>query len=315
MSQYQSEKPGLTVIAGPTASGKTAVAVALCKRIGGEVVSADSMQLYRGMDVLSAKPTPEEMGGVPHHMIGVADPAQRYSAARYRDEARAAIADVLARGRKPVLCGGTGLYIDAVTKPMEFSERCDSALRRELLEMAEQPGGRRRLHDMLAEIDPEAAARLHENDVRRVSRAIEVYRLTGRTQSEQAKLDARREGDYREAMFALDWPREELYRRIDARVDRMLEAGLVDEVRALMRGGESHPTAMQAIGYKEIAAALEGRISMDEAVALVKKLSRNYAKKQMTWFKRDPRTVWIPAADRSAGDIAAEILQRLEEHT
>ncbi len=307
-------KPRLIVIAGPTASGKTAAAVALCRRIGGEVISADSMQIYRGMDILSAKPTSGEMGGVPHHMLGVADPAQKYSAARYRDEAKAVIADVLARGARPVLCGGTGLYIDAVTRPMEFSERCDEALRGELLALAEAPGGRRRLHDMLAEIDPEAAARLHENDVRRVTRAIEVYQLTGRTQSEQAKLDARREGDYREALFALDWPREALYARIDARVNAMLAAGLVDEVRALMRDERGHPTAMQAIGYKEIAAALEGRIPMDEAVEMVKRLSRNYAKKQLTWFRRDPRTVWIPAAGRSADEIAREIMQYLEEH-
>ena len=310
----QVEKPRLIAIAGPTASGKTAAAVELCKRIGGEVVSADSMQLYRGMDILSAKPTPAEMGGVPHHMIGVADPAQKYSAARYRDEAKAAIAGVLARGAQPVLCGGTGLYIDAVTKPMEFSEKCDSALRQELLALAERPGGRRKLHDMLAEIDPEAAEKLHENDVRRVTRAIEVYRLTGRTQSEQAKLDARREGDYREVLFALDWPREALYARIDARVDAMLEAGLVDEVRALMRDERDHPTAVQAIGYKEIAAALEGRISRDEAVALVKKLSRNYAKKQLTWFRRDPRAVWIDASKETSVGIAEIMIQYLEEH-
>ena len=307
-------KPKLIVIAGPTASGKTAAAVALCRAVGGEVVSADSMQLYRGMDILSAKPSPAEMGGVPHHMLGVADPAQKYSAARYRDEAKGIIADILARGAQPVLCGGTGLYIDAVTRPMEFSERCDDALRRELMALAEQPGGRRRLHDMLSEIDPEAAQRLHENDVRRVSRAIEVYRLTGRTQSEQARLDARREGDYRETLFALNWPREELYSRIDLRVDRMMEAGLVDEVRALMRDARSHPTAMQAIGYKEIAAALEGHLPMSEAVELVKKLSRNYAKKQLTWFRRDPRTVWIDAAGKSAEQLAEEMIRYTEEH-
>ena len=306
-------KPELIVIAGPTASGKTAVAVELCKLIGGEVVSADSMQLYRGMDVLSARPTPAEMDGVPHHMLGVADPAQKYSAARYRDEAKAIIAGILARGARPVLCGGTGLYIDAVTKPMEFSERSDEALRRELTALAEAPGGRRRLHEMLSAIDPEAAAKLHENDVRRVSRAIEVYRLTGRTQSEQARIDAQREGDYRARLFAPDWPREELYRRIDARVEAMLAAGLVDEVRALMRDERSHPTAAQAIGYKEIAAALEGHISMDEAVEMVK-LTRNYAKKQLTWFRRDARTVWIPAMGKDAGQVAREIMRYLEEH-
>ncbi len=306
-------KPKLIVIAGPTASGKTACAVQLCKRIGGEVVSADSMQIYRGMDVLSAKPTPDEMGGIPHHMLGVADPAEKFSAPKYRDMARAEIAQIYARGAQPVLCGGTGLYINAVTRPMEFSEKCDERLRQELLSMAEAPGGRKRLHDMLAEIDPEAAQRLHENDIRRVTRAIEVFRLTGRTQSEQARMDAQREGDFCETLFALQWPREELYRRIDLRVEAMLEAGLVEEVRALRSDEAAHPTALQAIGYKEIAAALDGRISMEEAVALVKQLSRNYAKKQMTWFRRDPRTVWIEAMGKRADQIAEEILEYMEK--
>lgn len=306
-------KPKLIVIAGPTASGKTACAVQLCKRIGGEVVSADSMQIYRGMDVLSAKPTPDETGGIPHHMLGVADPAEKFSAPKYRDMARTEIARIYARGAQPVLCGGTGLYINAVTRPMEFSEKCDERLRQELLSMAEAPGGRRRLHDMLAEIDPEAAQKLHENDIRRVTRAIEVFRLTGRTQSEQARLDAQREGDFRETLFALQWPREELYRRIDLRVEAMLEAGLVEEVRALRSDEAAHPTALQAIGYKEIAAALDGRISMEEAVTLVKQLSRNYAKKQMTWFRRDPRTVWIEAMGKRADQIAEEIIQYMEK--
>lgn len=305
-------KPKLIVVAGPTASGKTACAVALCKRIGGEVISADSMQIYRGMDVLTAMPTREEMQGIVHHLLGIAEPTEKFSAAKYRDLARKAIAQVHARGAQPVLCGGTGLYINAVTRPMEFSEKCDEELRKTLLNMAEEPNGRKKLHDMLAEIDPEAAKKLHENDVRRVTRAIEVFRLTGRTQSEQAKLDATRSGDYDETLFVLRWPREALYSRIDQRVERMLEAGLVEEVRTLMQSEESHPTALQAIGYKEIAAALEGRMEMQEAVSLVKQLSRNYAKKQMTWFRRDPRAVWIDAMDKTPEQIATEMAEYME---
>ena len=308
-------KPKLIVIAGPTASGKTACAVELCRKIGGEVVSADSMQIYRGMDVLSAKPTREEMKGIPHHMLGIADPAEKYSAARYRDQAKGVIAGLHARGKTPVLCGGTGLYINAVTRPMEFSEKCDEELRRQLIAMAEEPGGRRKLHDMLSEIDPEAAKKLHENDVRRVTRAIEVFRLTGRTQREQAELDAQREGDYDETLFCLRWPREELYRRIDLRVEEMLERGLIEEVKSLRRNEQEHPTALQAIGYKEIAAALEGRITMEEAIALVKQFSRNYAKKQMTWFSRDPRAVWIDAMDKNADIITEEMIKYLENNT
>ena len=306
-------KQKLIVVAGSTASGKTAAAVELCRRMNGEVVSADSMQLYRGMEILSAAPGMEERRGVPHHMIGVAEPSEKYSAAKYRDLAREVIADVAARGRLPVLCGGTGLYIDAVTRAMAFSETCDESLRRELLRIAEEPDGRRRLHDMLRGIDPEAADRLHENDVRRVSRAIEVFRLTGRTQREQMEADRRREGDYDETLFCLDWRREMLYQRIDRRVDAMLEAGLVEEVSRLKADACAHPTALQAIGYKEIAAALEGGISMESAVELVKRLSRNYAKKQMTWFRRDPRTVWIEAEGKSAAQIAGEMAADLKE--
>lgn len=304
-------KPRLIVVAGPTASGKTACAVELCRLIGGEVVSADSMQIYRGMDVLSAMPTPDEMRGVPHHMLGIADPSEKYSAAMYRDHANEIIADIHARGKMPVVCGGTGLYINALTRPLSFSERSDEKLHDELMALADEPGGRTRLHRMLEEVDPESAARLHENDVRRVARAVEIFRLTGVTQTEQARLDAQREGDYDETIFALEWPREVLYSRIDRRVDAMLAAGLVAEVRRLMAEEERYPTAAQAIGYKEIAAALMGRMKMDEAVALVKQATRNYAKRQMTWFRRDPRTVWIPAHGRSAADIAREMSAKI----
>lgn len=303
----------LIVIVGPTASGKTAVAAELCKMIGGEVVSADSMQIYRGMDILSAKPTAEEMGGIAHHMLGIADPKEKYSAAKYRDMAKQVIAEIAQRGKMPVLCGGTGLYINAVTRPMDFSEKCDEALRRELIAMADAPGGREKLHDMLREIDPEAAQKLHPNDVRRVTRAIEVFRLTGRTQTQQALLDAQRKGDYDETLFALSWPRAALYERINFRVDRMLESGLVEEVRRLRKDEENHPTALQAIGYKEIAAALEHRIGMEDAVDLVKQLSRNYAKKQMTWFRRDERCIWLEAQNKSAKQLAAEMIGYLEE--
>ena len=308
------DKQKLIVIAGPTASGKTACAVELCRRIGGEVISADSMQIYRGMDILSARPTQAEMGGIAHHLLGFADPAEKFSAPKYRELARKKIDEIHARGHMPVLCGGTGLYINAVIRPMDFSEKCDENLRRELMDIAQQSGGRARLHAMLAEIDPESAARLHENDVRRVTRAIEVYRLTGVTQTRQMQLDAQREGDYDVAMFALEWPRNVLYDRIDRRVDQMLAAGLVSEVMRLRADERAHPTALQAIGYKEISAALDGAISMDEAVRLTKQASRNYAKKQMTWFRRDAHTIWISAEGKTPSQIAEEMCTYLEEN-
>ena len=315
MNMENSTKPLLPVIAGPTASGKTACAVELCRLMDGEVVSADSMQVYRGMEILSAVPTRQERRGIPHHMMGIVDPAERFTADAYGAAAKACIADILSRGRMPVLCGGTGLYIDAVTRPMSFSKQSDEAMHAQLLRLADEPDGRRRLHCMLEEVDPDSAARLHESDVRRVSRAIEIYRLTGVTQTEHTRRDRQRSGDYREILFALDWPREVLYRRIDQRVDAMVDAGLIDEVRALMADEARHPTAMQAIGYRQIAAALRGEVSMDEAIDMTKQASRNFAKRQLTWFRRDERVVWLSAENADASALAGAMRDHIIKQT
>lgn len=306
-------KPILPVVAGPTASGKTACAVELARLIGGEVVSADSMQIYRGMNVLSAMPTEEEMRGVRHHLLGFVDPSLRYTADAYRVDAKNVIQDIYSRGIMPVMCGGTGLYINAVTRPMSFSEQSDEKMHDELMNMGATAEGRRQLFEMLREIDPDSANRLHENDVRRVSRAIEIYRLTGKTQTEQMRLDKEREGDYREIIFAPDWPREELYSRIGIRVDMMIKDGLVDEVRRLMKDENRHPTALQAIGYKEIAAALRGEITMTDAIEWTKQATRHLAKRQLTWFKRDDRVIWLNASGRTAADLANDMLLILKE--
>ena len=304
----------LTIICGPTASGKTAVAVELCLAVGGEVVSADSMQIYRGMDIGTAKPNAGETRGVPHHLLGIAEPGEVYSVAAYREKAIEAIEDIFARGRNPVVCGGTGLYIDALTRPMGFSAQGDESVRGPLEEIASRNGGKERLHAMLREVDPESAERLHVNDVRRIVRALEIFQLTGKTLSEQRALDRARDGAYRGRLFGLDWPREELYRRIDLRVDQMMRQGLVDEVKALLEGGLTGlATSMQGIGYKEIARALSGECTMGEAVERVKQATRNYAKRQLTWFRRDERMVWIEAAGRSARDISREILEREDQ--
>ena len=306
-------KPELLIIAGPTASGKTAVAVELALRLDAEVVSADSMQVYRDMDILTAMPTPEEMRGVPHHMLGVFPPDQKCSAAAYRELALGRIQDILARGKRPIVCGGTGLYINALTRPLSFAAQGDDAIRAELTRIAEAEGGRERLHDQLEAVDPAAAARLHPNDVRRVVRALEIYRITGRTQSEQAALDAQRgDGPFSERVYALDWPREALYARIDRRVDEMLQSGLVDEVRRLMKNEAVFSTAAQAIGYKEIAAALRGECALAEAVETLKRATRNYAKRQLTWFRRDARVRWVAAQGLSAAEIAEKIIIDIE---
>ncbi len=299
----------LLIICGPTASGKTAVAVEICREIGGEVVSADSMQIYRGMDIGTAKPSEEEKRGVPHHLLDIIDPGELYSVAAYREKAVEAIEDIFARGKTPVVCGGTGLYIDALTRPMGFSAQGDESIRRRLEEIAEQSGGRERLHDMLREVDPESADRLHVNDVRRVVRALEIHQLTGRTLTEQRASDRAREGAYRGRHYGLSWPREALYHRIDQRVLEMVQAGLTNEVEALLQGGlGADTTAMQGIGYKEIARAMAGACTLDEAVSRIQQATRNYAKRQLTWFRRDERVKWIEAAGRSAWDISREIL-------
>ena len=306
-----SNKLFLPVVTGPTASGKTSCAIELCKLLDGEVVSADSMQVFKGMEILSAAPDESEKQGIPHHMIGVVSPTEPFSAAIYREYAVEKIAGIAASGKQPVICGGTGLYIDSVTRPMSFSESGDEKLRAELHEIADRPGGKEKLHAMLKKIDPKSAARLHPNDVRRVVRAIEVYRISGITLTEQNRRDKMRKGDYDEMIFALEWPRDEIYERINARVEVMIKNGLLKEVRALMRLADDQPTAIQAIGYKEIAMALRDEISLKEAVEMMKQASRNYAKRQITWLKRDERTIWIPASGRNSKDIASEIYERI----
>lgn len=305
-------KPPLLILCGPTASGKTACAVHLAKQLGSEVVSCDSMQLYRGMDILSAKPTIDEMDGVPHHMLSIAEPSEPYSAAIYRDQALPVLARLHADGKLPILCGGTGLYIDALTKPMGFSVRSDPELHEQLMARFAEPGGREALFAELTAVDPESAARLHINDARRVTRALEVYRQTGQTLTELNRLDAEREGDFAEQLFALDWSRDVLYDRINRRVDQMVKSGLIEEVRAVMETGAGK-TSWQALGYKEIADALNGRISMEEAIEQVKTGSRRYAKRQLTWFRRDTRVRWIPAENRPVDSICDEILAIYEK--
>ncbi len=304
-------------ICGPTASGKTGLAIEVAKRVGGEIVSADSMQIYKGMDILSAKPTENEMQGIPHHMIGVIEPTAYFSASHYREMAQTVIEDIRSRGKIPILCGGTGLYIDAVTRGMRFSEKSDENLRNELKAISEQPDGEMILHNMLKEMDPEAAEKYPSGDVRRVIRSIEINKLTGMTRKEQEYRDSLIEDTYDARLFALDWPREKLYDRINRRVDIMVKDGLINEVSALMKEIEKgENTSVQAIGYKEIAEALKGETAMSDAIAHLKTASRNYAKRQVTWFKRDTRVTWLPAEDTKilAEKIAGIILHTEAEH-
>ncbi|EEG78545.1 tRNA (adenosine(37)-N6)-dimethylallyltransferase MiaA [Dethiobacter alkaliphilus] len=283
----------LLVIVGPTAVGKTAVAIEVAKKLGGEIISADSVQVYRGLDIGAAKPSREEREAVAHHLLDIVDPADNYTVADFQEDAKKAITDITNRGKLPILVGGTGLYVRAVVHGFSFSESgMDEEYRAGLHREAEQHGSQY-LHGKLAAVDPEAAEKLHPNDLRRVIRALEVYRQSKRPISHQVDKTSD-EPIYNTVQFGLTMPRELLYRRIEKRVDSMLDAGLVDEVRNLLNEGVP-PAAksLQSLGYKQIVAYLTGQISLEEAIRLIKRDTRRFAKRQLTWFRRDEDLIWL----------------------
>ena len=281
-------------VVGPTASGKTKLAVQLAKAYDGEVVSCDSMQIYKHMDIGTAKPTPEEMEGVPHHMIDCVEPGEDFSVGKYVQLADGCVQDILSRGKTAVIAGGTGLYVDSLIAGRTFAPVPQTGKREALEAQLRQEGGEAMLRRLRA-VDPDAAARLHPADEKRIIRALEVYAETGRTIT-QHNLDTQQlPPRYRPVWIGLDYlDRAVLYRRIDLRVDLMLQAGLLDEIRALLaRGVSPRTTAMQAIGYKEFFDALEDRSTLSAAADLCKQRSRNYAKRQLTWFRRNPQLCWL----------------------
>ena len=293
-------------IAGPTASGKTALAVELAKRFDGEVVSCDSMQIYRRMDIGTAKPFPEERQGIPHHMIDVADPDEDFSVSRYCEMAGPIVDDIVARGKTAIIAGGTGLYMDSLIKGNDFAPFPSTGCR-ERLEAQCDEMGMEFMMNMLREIDPEAAERIH--DRKRMIRALEVYQETGETITEHNRKTQLIPPKYNPLWFGLDFdPRQALYDRIDLRVDIMLQQGLVEEIRNLLDSGIPEKcTAMQAIGYKEFVDALDGRCTIEEAAAQVQQASRRYAKRQLTWFRRNKAMNWLV---RHPDESAEEILER-----
>ena len=311
-------KKPLVVIAGPTAVGKSELAAELARRIGGEVVSADSMQVYKYMDIGSAKVTREEMLGVPHHLIDVAEPTEEMDVARYAELAKAAVADIHSRGKVQVLCGGTGFYIQAVTRGIDFTEiEPDQAFRDEMAAFAERNGAEA-LHAKLREADPQAAEEIHPNNIRRVIRALEYYRMTGERISGHNAREREKESPYNLVYFFVDDDRAALYDRIDRRVDFMMEEGLADEVAYLRAMGlDRHCVSMQAIGYKEILAAMDGDYDMEEAVRIIKRESRHYAKRQETWFKREKDAIRLKRTDfgNDTFAILKEMLSVVEEKT
>ena len=285
----------IIAVAGPTASGKSALALELCKRLDGELISLDSMQIYRGLDIGTAKPTKAEQAEVCHHMIDICEPTENFSAAEFAERAHKVIADVQSRGKKAVLCGGTGLYLDTVLGRLDFGEiESDEKLRGELIAFAEKNGADA-LHERLREIDPQAAEKIHPNNVRRVARAIEIYELTGKTKTEHDR-EAISDSPYESLIIGLDYDdREVLYNRINRRVDAMIEAGLEGEVRSLVSRGllSAESTAGQAIGYKEMLGYIAGDCSLGDAVEKIKLVTRRYAKRQLTWLRRNPSINWL----------------------
>ena len=314
-----SEKTKILAVTGATASGKSALALELCRRLDGELVSCDSMQIYRGMDIGTAKPTNAEKQDVPHHMIDVCEPEVDYSASDYANAAKTVIGEIAARGKLPVLCGGTGMYLDALLRPTSFSE-ANSAdvenIREELKRFADE-NGNGALHDMLRAVDPDAAEAIHPNNVKRVMRAIEIYRTTGITKTESDRQSLVGASPYDCTVITLDYEnRETLYRRIEKRVDAMMDAGLEREVRDLFDSGTlpEGSTAAQAIGYKEMLSYLRGEGTLIEAVEAIKKNTRNYAKRQITWFRRYNGIRLVADAGgrvKSASELADEVIGKM----
>lgn len=284
----------LIVVAGPTASGKTGLAIDIANYVGGEIVSADSMQIYKYMDIGSAKPTKEEQSQAVHHMIDFLEPHEEFSVADYTEMAHKVIADIYGRGKIPVMAGGTGLYINSVVNDVTFGEMdTDYELREELKKTAEEKGSEYLLH-MLEEFDEVSAKRLHPNNLRRIIRAIEFYKITGKPISEHQEETKQTVSRYNPLMLCVNWDREELYDRINCRVDMMMNEGLLDEVKRLTDMGYTQAlNSMKGIGYKEVMDYFDGKASLEETVEIIKQSSRRYAKRQLTWFRRDERIHYV----------------------
>ena len=295
--ELTSQRP-LVILTGPTAVGKSALSIALAKAIDGEIVSADSMQVYRHMNIGSAKIRPEEMAGVPHHLIDVLEPTEAFNVVVFQELAKQALAEIYGRGRIPILVGGTGFYIQALLYDIDFTENDeDTALRHSLEELARREGAEA-LYERLRAVDPASCESIHAHNVKRVIRAIEFYEKTGKRISDHNREQREKGSPYRAAYFVLNDEREKIYQNIDRRVDQMLAQGLVEEVQALREMGcHKGMVSMQGLGYKEILSYLEGEITLEEAVYLIKRDTRHFAKRQLTWFRREKEVIWVQKND------------------
>ena len=297
-------KPKVIVIVGPTASGKTALSIELAKRIDGEIVSCDSMQIYKDMDIGSAKPTLEEMQGIKHYMINIVKPDERFSVAEYKKQAENAIEEILSKGKTPIVIGGTGLYADSLIYSIEYPEiEFDQNYRNKLEEKANIQEGLIELYNEAKKIDEEAIKKISENDKKRIIRILEIFHSTGKTKTQLEMESRKNEIKYDYRVFAIDMNREILYDRINKRVDIMIKNGLIQEVENLLNKYKRFPTAMQGLGYKEVVEFLDGKLTKEEMIKKIKQETRRYAKRQLTWFRKNKQTIWINGLDDMQNNI------------
>ena len=287
-------KPKVIVICGPTASGKTALSIELAKKINGEIISSDSMQIYKDMDIGTAKPAIEEMQGIKHYLLDFVDPDKRYSVADFKKDAENAIKEILEKGKVPIVVGGTGLYVDSLIYGIEYQDiKLDEQYRKQLEQIASQDGGLENLYKKATEIDSLAIQKISPNDKKRIIRILEIYKATGKTKTEQDEESRKNGVKYNYKVFAINIEREKLYDRINKRVDIMIQQGLIEEVKELLQKYNNFPTAMQGLGYKEVVEYLENKCTKEEMIEKIKMETIRYAKRQITWFKKNKQTIWI----------------------
>lgn len=291
-------KPTVIVIAGPTASGKTALSIKLAKELNGEIISCDSMQIYKEMDIGTAKVTKEEAEGIKHYLIDIVSPNERYTVSNFKKDSKNAIKEILNKGKTPIIVGGTGLYVDSLIYEIEYQDmEFDINYRNELMEKAETNEGLKELYEQAKTIDSKAMEKISSNDKKRIIRVLEIYKATGKTKTELEILSRQKEVEYNYKVFVVNMDREKLYNRIDKRVDIMIENGLVEEVEKIYNKYNEFPTAMQGLGYKEVVEYLQGKINKEEMIKKIKKESRHYAKRQLTWFRKDKNFIWLNSED------------------
>ena len=296
-------KPKVIVICGPTASGKTALSIELAKKINGEIVSCDSMQIYKDMDIGTAKPTIEEMQGIKHYMLDFVSPDERYSVADYKKQAKQAIREIIEKGKVPIVVGGTGLYVESLIYEIEYQDiEFDEKYRKQLEERSKKEG-LEVLYNEAKKIDPEAITKISPNDKKRILRILEIYNATGKNKTEQEKESRKNEVEFDYKVYAISWDREKLYDRINQRVDIMIDQGLIEEVQKIYSKYNKFPTAMQGLGYKEVLEYLEGKCNKQEMIDKIKQETRRYAKRQLTWFRKNKQTIWLDGQEKIQNNI------------